>query len=167
MRRSDGFTAFEIAVTLAIIAIMASFVMPPYLRWLQDHRLRGAAINLVADIEMAKIRAIRENAFVAILFEADGYRIFIDSGANPPPGLPQTGVAGDWEQNGAETLILVRPLPPKVRLALAELAPLNARVRFNSRGLPPEVAGTAVIPLINDSGRKEISLNRLGSATSN
>jgi prepilin-type N-terminal cleavage/methylation domain-containing protein len=167
MRRCAGFTAFEVTVTLAIIAIMATFVTPPYLRWLQGHRLRGAAINLVADIEMAKIRAIRENAFVAIMFQATGYRIFVDNGANPPAGLPQTGVAGDWIQNGTEVLILNRPLPPKVRLVLEEFTLPDPRVRFNSRGLPPEVAGTTIIPLINDSGRKEISLNRLGSATSN
>lgn len=159
MRRSGGFTAFEVAVTLAIIAIMASVVMPGFLQWLQGHRLRGAAINLVADVEMAKIRAMRENAFVAMFFEPTRYRILVDNGAG---GAMLGGVAGDWVQNGNETLILDRPLPPGVRLQV----PDNYRLRFNGRGIPPEVAGTEVIPLVSDAGRREIRINRLGSATS-
>ena len=61
MRRNSGFTAYELAVTLAIVAVMATVTMPSFLSWLTAHRLRGAAINLMADMEMAKIRAIREN----------------------------------------------------------------------------------------------------------
>jgi prepilin-type N-terminal cleavage/methylation domain-containing protein len=159
MRRNAGFTAFEVAVTLAIIAIMASVVMPGFLQWLQGHRLRGAAINLLADVEMAKIRAMRENAFVAVFFEANRYRILVDNGAG---GALLGGVAGDWIQNGTETIILERPLPAGVRLDVAE----NYRIRFNGRGIPPEVAGTEVIPLVSDAGRREVRVNRLGSATS-
>jgi hypothetical protein len=32
-------------------------------------------------MEMAKIRAIRENSFVAVQFGVDKYRIFIDDGS--------------------------------------------------------------------------------------
>jgi Tfp pilus assembly protein FimT len=163
MRRTGGFTAFEVAVTLAIIAIMATFVMPPFLGWLQGHRLRGAATNLVADIEMVKIRAIRENAVVAMLFEETSYTVFIDDGDGPP-----AGVAGDGVRNGTEALVLNRRLPPNVRLALAEFTLPNPRVRFSSRGvpLPADLAGTTILPLVNASGRKQITLNRLGNATS-
>jgi type IV fimbrial biogenesis protein FimT len=66
MRRDSGFTALEVAITLVIVAVLATVVMPSFLKWLQAHRLRGAAINLVADLEMAKVRAIREGSFVSI-----------------------------------------------------------------------------------------------------
>jgi prepilin-type N-terminal cleavage/methylation domain-containing protein len=142
MRRNSGFTAYELAVTLAIVAVMATVTMPSFLSWLTAHRLRGAAINLMADMEMAKIRAIRENTFVAVQFAADKYRITID--------------------NGSGGLVIDRPLPAGVSIPLAELALVDKRVRFTSRGLPADLLNAELIPLVNRAGRKDIGLNRLG-----
>jgi prepilin-type N-terminal cleavage/methylation domain-containing protein len=157
MRRNSGFTAYELAVTLAIVAVMATVTMPSFLSWLTAHRLRGAAINLMADMEMAKIRAIRENTFVAVQFGVDKYRIFVDNGSGG-------GVAGDWVQNGDERLVIDRPLPVGVSIPLGELTLANQRIRFTSRGLPadPLNANPELIPLVNRAGRKDIGLNRLG-----
>ena len=68
-RKQSGLTAFELAVTLAIIAVMASVTMPPYLKWWRKAQLSGAVSNLAADLEMAKTQAIRENATVVVEFE--------------------------------------------------------------------------------------------------
>jgi prepilin-type N-terminal cleavage/methylation domain-containing protein len=157
MRRNSGFTAYELAVTLAIVAVMATVTMPSFLSWLTAHRLRGAAINLMADMEMAKIRAIRENTFVAVQFGVDKYRIFVDNGSGG-------GVAGDWVQNGDERLVIDRPLPVGVSIPLGELTLANQRIRFTGRGLPadPLNANPELIPLVNRAGRKDIGLNRLG-----
>ena len=80
MRKDYGFTALELATTIAIAAVIAALVMPPYLNWLRAQRLRGAVINLTTDLEMAKARAIRENSFVVVQFAADSYKIFLDTG---------------------------------------------------------------------------------------
>jgi type IV fimbrial biogenesis protein FimT len=155
MRRNSGFTAYEVAVTLAIVAVMATITMPSFLSWLTAHRLRGAAINLMADMEMAKIRAIRENTSVAVQFGSDKYRIFIDNGSGG-------GVAGDWIQNGSERLVIDRQLPVGVSIPI-ELTLANQRVRFTSRGLPADLLNAEeVIPLVNRAGRRDIRLNRLG-----
>jgi type IV fimbrial biogenesis protein FimT len=157
MRRNSGFTAYELAVTLAIVAVLATVTMPSFLSWLTAHRLRGAAINLVADLEMAKIRAIRENTFVAVAFKADmeasqfnRYEIFIDNGAD----------AG--ERKAGERLLVDRPLPTGVRIPLGELTLANPWVRFTSRGLPADMLNAELIPLVNPAGRRDIRLNRLG-----
>ncbi len=154
MRRNSGFTAFELAVTMAIMAVIAAVVLPPYLKWLRSYRLSGAATNLVADLEMAKIKAIRENAFVVVLFNQDRYVIFVDNGK---PG----GVANDWDPAGEET-IRSRKLPAGVQIDLAELTFAGSRTRFNSRGLPDGTTTPEGIPLFNQNGSKTISLNRLG-----
>ena len=157
MRRDSGFTAFEVAVTLAIIAILATVSMPGFLKWLQGHRLRGAAINLVADLEMAKVRAIREGSFVSIQLAADSYSVFIDNGAGG-------GTVGDMIRNGSEPLIQFRQLPPGVQVVLGEVNVANSRMRFDSRGLAPDLmAVEASIPLANSTGRKDVRVNRLGS----
>jgi type IV fimbrial biogenesis protein FimT len=156
MRRDSGFTAFEVAITLAIVAVLATAVMPSFLTWLQTHRLRGAAINLVADIEMAKVRAIREGSFVAIQLAADNYTVFLDNGDGG-------GTAGDMIRNGAEGLIQYRQLPAGVQIVLGEVSLAGNHMRFNSRGLAPDLAAEASIPLANNTGRKDIRVNRLGS----
>jgi type IV fimbrial biogenesis protein FimT len=153
---NSGFTAFEVAVTLAVVAVLASISMPSFLKWLQGHRLRGAAINLTADLEMAKIRAMREGSFVAVQLAAGAYTIFIDNGSGG-------GVAGDMIQNGTERAIQTRQLPAGVSVALGELTLVNNRIRFNSRGLAPDIVAAELIPLVNSTGRKELRVNRLGN----
>lgn len=143
MGRDSGLTAFEVAVSLAIIALMAAVSMPSFLSWLQAHRLRGSAINLMSDLEMAKVRAIREGSFVAVEFRASNYQVLLDNG------------------DGTERLIQDRILPTGVNVSLDELT--DNRMRFNSRGLVQDLAAAELIPLVNSAGRKTVRVNRLGS----
>jgi len=144
MRRNSGFTALDVAVTLAIVAILASLTTPSFLRWLNAHRLRGSAINLMADIERAKIRAIRESSFVTIQLEADRYFVVLDDGS----------------------LIQDRYLPAGVQIVLSELTLADRQIRFNSRGQAPNPTDPTYpkfMPLVNSAGRKDLRVNRLGS----
>jgi prepilin-type N-terminal cleavage/methylation domain-containing protein len=155
MSKQKGFTLIELAVAIGILAVLAGVAVPSFISWLHSGRLRNSGVNLVADIEMAKMRAIRENTFVAVQFTAGRYSIFVDNGTGG-------GVAGDWVRNGSEVLVLDRALPAGVRIDLASLTLPGARVRFNGRGLPPDLAATEIIALVNHTGRKQIALNRLG-----
>jgi hypothetical protein len=114
----------------------------------------------MADIEMAKVRAIREGAFVSIQLAANNYSVFLDDGAGG-------GGSGDMIRNGGESLVQDRRLPAGVRVALSDLNLADHRMRFNSRGLPPDLTAAlipaALIPLENESGRKTVRVNRLGS----
>ncbi len=161
MRKNAGFTAFELAVSMAIMAVIAALVLPPYLHWLRGHRLRGAVTNLMGDMEMAKIRAIRENNFVVVRFAQNSYTIFLDNGQ-------PAGTAGDWIPAG-ESIIKSRTLPAGVKFNLAALnfefigsAGTDDITRFNGRGLPDRVSASTVIPLFNESQSSSISINRLG-----
>jgi type IV fimbrial biogenesis protein FimT len=155
MRSNSGFSAFEVAVSLAIMAIIAAFVMPNYVTWLRDYRLRGATNNLVADMEMGRIRAIRENAFVVVQFDAANYTVFIDDGAG-------TGAAGDGQCTGDEVELRNRDLPAGVTIDMGTLDFVDNRTRFNGRGIPPDIIGGKIIALMDAANRKEISINRLG-----
>lgn len=155
-QRQSGFTAFEVAVTLAVIALLAAISMPSFLKWLQGHRLRGAAINMASDLEMAKIRAMREGAFVSLQLASGAYTIFLDDGSGG-------GTAGDMVRNGSERLIQYRQLPTGVSVSIGELTLPGQRMRFNSRGLPADLAAAELIPIVNSLGRKELRINRLGN----
>ena len=151
MRKNSGFTAFELAVTLAIMVIIAAVGLPPYLKWLRGHRLRGAVTNMMADLEMAKIRAIRENSLVAVQFCQDRYTIFNENG--------DTTYACDAT---GRQIYRYRKLPAGVKIDLGNLTFANNRTRFNSRGLPDGTIVVERIPINNQTSGKTIWLNRLG-----
>jgi prepilin-type N-terminal cleavage/methylation domain-containing protein len=151
-----GFSLIELVVAMAVVALLAGFAVPSFLSWQISHRLRGAATNLVGDLEMAKIRAIRENTFVAVIFSQDSYSIFVDNGEGG-------GSAGDWTRNGMEALVQHRWLPSGVTIDLTGITLPDSRVRFNGKGFPLGVTLPETIPIVNASGRKSVALTRLGS----
>jgi prepilin-type N-terminal cleavage/methylation domain-containing protein len=151
MRKNSGFTVFELAVSMAIMAVIAATVLPPYLKWLRGHRLRGAVTNMMADLEMAKIRAIRENSIVAVQFCQDRYTVFHENGDEN-----YTCVAAGRD------VFRDRKLPAGVHIDLANLTFTNNRTRFNGHGLPDGMTTEKTIPIANQTDGQTITVNRLG-----
>jgi type IV fimbrial biogenesis protein FimT len=156
--KESGFTAFELTVTLAIMAVIAALTMPPYLKWLRTSRLQSAATNLKADLEMAKVLAIRENATVVVEFGANGYIIFVDNGEGG-------GTPADWNRNGTESIAQTRDLPAGVQIDTDSLSfpVVSDKTRFNSRGIPPDIVTPKTIPVAQATRNRQITLNRLGN----
>jgi prepilin-type N-terminal cleavage/methylation domain-containing protein len=150
-KKSSGFTAYELAVTIAIISVISSITLPPYMKWWKASRMQSAVSNLTADLEMAKTRAIRENAFVVIKFNNGSYSIFVDNNK-------------DWDRNNGEDVILNRSLPPGVSIDTAslEFPTFSDKLRFNSRGIPPEIVAEKKIPVNQVNNNRQIMINRLG-----
>ncbi len=151
MEKNSGITLIELMVTIAILAIAAAVAIPNIIQWRSGTNLRGSANNLRADLNMAKMMAVRENALVVVNFNGNGYEIFVDNGSS----------SGDWVwQPADERRLISRILQPGVRID-SNTFPGN-RTRFNERGLPdPGQLGTVV--LVSTSGEQnQIGLNRLG-----
>jgi Tfp pilus assembly protein FimT len=151
MRKNSGFTVFELAVSIAVMAVIAATVLPPYLKWLRGHRLRGAVTNMMADLEMAKIRAIRENSIVAVQFCQDRYTVFHENN-----DINYTCVATGRD------IFRDRKLPAGVHIDLANLTFTNNRTRFNGHGLPDGMTAEKTIPIANQTDGQTITVNRLG-----
>ena len=148
--KKEGFSLFELLVVVAIIAVVSTIVAPHVMGWRSSAKLRGAADNLMSDLEMAKIRAVKENSFVAILFNPGGYRIFVDR-------------ANLWTQDADEPLLKERQLPAGVSFDFAhpDWGFTNNRTRFNSRGRAGSENGTAVV--VNSSGgQRNVIVSTLG-----
>jgi Tfp pilus assembly protein FimT len=152
MSKNSVLTAYELALTIAIMSVIASITLPPYLQWWRTSRMQSAVSNLTADIEMAKTRAIRENAFVVIKFNNGSYTIFVDNNK-------------DWDPNGGESVLLDRILPAGVFIDTANLtfSPFNDKLRFNSRGIPTEIVAEEKIGVNQASNNREVTINRLGN----
>jgi len=156
-RKNSGITALELATTIAIVAVIAALIMPPYLKWNRARRLEGAVINLTTDLEMAKMRAIRENSFVVVEFNTDRYTMFLDTG-DGMGGLP------NWNQDADEQQIFNRKMPTGVQIDTGNLSfpVVNVKTRFNSRGIPPDILAPEIIPVANAANGRQITINRLG-----
>jgi len=161
MKKQDGFTIYELLTVIGIIAVLAIIATPNMISWRSEIKLRDASNNLRSDLQMAKLRALRDMTIVAVVFNANGYNIFIDNGAG--------GNAGNWNLDADETVIRNRQLPVGVRIALpTTFDSPNNRTRFDGRGFPDpatlSAAGlTGTVTLQNLKGQQMlITINRLG-----
>jgi prepilin-type N-terminal cleavage/methylation domain-containing protein len=134
---SGGFTMVELMVAISIFAIAAAIVIPSMLTYRSNAKLRDAAFTLVANLQQAKQRAIRDRASIAVNFSAADYTI---------ASLGTTD------------------LPAGVSVALGSSVLNGGGTGFNSRGMRSD---TAIINhrivIENNSGEQRIvEINRLG-----
>ena len=101
MRKKSGFSAMELLMVLAVIAVVSAITVPSIISWRNGAKLRGAAGNLKGDLEMAKVNAIKHNNFVAVKFNAGAYEVFVDT-------------SGDGARDAGEALLKNRSLPAGV-----------------------------------------------------
>lgn len=83
-KNNRGFTVAELAITLAIIAILASMAIPSVTNWLPNYRLRKALTDLRNNFQHARLEAVKSNCNCTITFNqavggiAYDYAIFLD-----------------------------------------------------------------------------------------
>jgi prepilin-type N-terminal cleavage/methylation domain-containing protein len=127
MINSKGLSLLEIIVVVAIFAILAAIAVPSLIAQRNNANLKDAVSMIRGDFEMARSRAIRENAYVAIMINTDGYTVFIDNGSGG-------GVAGNWNRDGDEKILSNQKLPVGVKVDLTQTTFDSHRTRFNGRG---------------------------------
>ena len=143
MKKSEGFSLFELLVVLAVVAVVSAIVTPSILSWRSNAKLRGAAGNLKGDLQLSKAKAVRERSPVTITFLATHYQVTFT------------------DKDGNVRTLRNRKLPGGVRVDLdsTNFTSMGDKTMFNGRGLPQ--AGSAV--LVNNSGQqKTIIVSPLG-----
>ena len=157
MRNKSGFTFMELMVVIAILAVISALGVPSFIGWRNEAKLRDAVSLLRGDMEMAKLRAVRENDFVAILFNANGYTVFVDDGAGG-------GGRGNWTPDGTEQGLQNRQMPAGVTIDVADSDMFaDDRTRFNGRG---RIGNLGIVTLNAADRRRELDMkNRFGRIT--
>lgn len=159
MPESRGFTLIELLTVIFMIGLFSAFAVPGIMSWRDAAKLRGAAENLKGNLELAKMRAIQQNAPVAVQIWSDRYRIFVDTGAN------------DGELDADETLIKAVELLPGVRFDLNESTFASVdeedswplKTRFRGRGTA--ASGKAVLTNSQRTKAKSLTVTALGKIT--
>jgi type IV fimbrial biogenesis protein FimT len=67
-RGEGGVTLIELAVVMAIVAIMALFLAPAIGEWVDNFRIRQAAREMSSDLQFAKMKAISMGRNCAVVF---------------------------------------------------------------------------------------------------
>jgi Tfp pilus assembly protein FimT len=128
----------EVAVVLSLIGIMTAISVPSYISWLPRHKLQTSVRQIYDDMQLAKIRAIKDNSVAVIIFtpSTNQYTIFLDA-------VPTNLI---W--NPGETIIKQNvSLQNGVTIAGTTLA--GHACGFNNRGMLPPSAGPGVVKLTN------------------
>lgn len=143
----------EALIVLSLIGILAAFAVPNLIDWRTNANLRGSTNNLVGDLQMAKIRAIKESNSVVIEFSTtdNAYRIFVDNGEGT------SGIQGDKVRNGDEPVVKQASLSPGV--SFKDITYTGDHVSFSSRGR----SSNGSVKLINTAGNmRQIGTSNTG-----
>jgi len=65
----SGFTLIELLVTLSVLSIMLGIAVPSFQDTLDKRRLKGAAEQLYADLQLSRFEAIKSNKQIAVSFK--------------------------------------------------------------------------------------------------
>jgi prepilin-type N-terminal cleavage/methylation domain-containing protein len=71
LRRERGVTLIELAVVMAIVAIMALFLAPAIGEWVDNFRIKQTAREIVSTLQLAKMKAIARQLEYNVVFDVD------------------------------------------------------------------------------------------------
>ena len=120
----------EVLVALSILGIMIAISVPSYISWLPRHRLQTSVRQIYDDLNLAKIRAVKDNTVAVVIFRpaSNDYDIFLDT------------VLPNWALDGGEPVIRQNASLENGVTITGTTLPANS-TGFNYRGMLP--AGAA------------------------
>lgn len=106
--RSEGFSAVELMITLAVAGIMFSMSLPPLARYMRDQQVIGTSEEIAGNFRLCRQRATAEGEAVVATWntEAGSLTAFVD-------------INDDGAQDSGESTVFTQELPGQVHLANA------------------------------------------------
>lgn len=146
MNDKSGFSLVELMVVIAILAIVSAIAIPNVIGWRMGYELSAASRDAKSAFQNARIRAIKENANVVLLFDTTGngrrYTAFVDNGEGG-------GVADNWARDGSERTVADITTPANVQISNITFA--GNQTRFRPNGLPSVLGRLQLTNTRNDT----------------
>lgn len=149
MKRQNikGFTLLEIMIVIAIVGIVAAIAVPNMIGWRGERQLEGAARSFLADMQLVRLRAVREAEDVSVVVNVAGnsYQMFVD-------------LNSDYGFDAGEMQVRSRTMPSGIVIVSTTFA--GDRTQFDSRGRPNVVGRVTFRNTANST--REVFVNRVG-----
>jgi prepilin-type N-terminal cleavage/methylation domain-containing protein len=134
LRGKGGVTLIELAVVMAIVAIIGLFLAPAIGEWLDSFRIRQAGRDIVSHLQLAKINAISRSLEYRVRFDLANDEYLVEKND------------GVWQQEGS-----VLRVPRGVDIASATGSLGNPpKVKFNPNG----TCSSGHIRIENEQGKQ-------------
>lgn len=133
MRRSrnSGFSIVELAVTVAVVAIVAAIAFPNFQSVLRSNRVGSSSNELTASLSLARVEALRSPGGAGLCASADGSACGTDWNAG---WMVWVDTNGDGQRNvGATPERVVRVVRARPNLNLADSGS-TGKILFDRRG---------------------------------
>lgn len=131
-----GFTLLELMVAVAVVAIVAAIGYPAMTSLVSNSSLGGAANEMVATLQLARLEALRLNRTVTVCRSTDGLRCSTGAVWNS-----WITIADRDRDGAADDVLRVSSLPAAVQLRASE-AIKNSRIAFRPDGLAHAAGGS-------------------------
>jgi type II secretion system protein H len=144
--RRRGFSLTELMVVVVIMGLMAAMAGPRMLRWVQTIGQRGAFNQLMSDLSLARIQAVRQGTTVSLrIIDNDSYQVTVDNAAG----------------NAARVL---KRVDLQQTYRGTTLNPTTGRLAFDSRGVlrPNPVSTITQVTLTRGSISKQLQVTGVG-----
>lgn len=150
MLRHQGFTLIELMVTVIVMAIILTVAIPSFEATINANRLTGAANEMLASLQVARLEAIRRNRRIVLCLssnantpnptcapddasDASGWITFVD--------LNRNGVYDD----GSPALLRTTTVHDTVNVLASSNIPGKVRVMFRSDGFARDSGGVVLL----------------------
>jgi prepilin-type N-terminal cleavage/methylation domain-containing protein len=166
-RRQQGFSLVELAVTIAIAAVIAAIVIPGLLGMRQRYQLRSSATDVMSAVKRAQTEAVKRGSRVALLLDtaAGTCTVFADDGTGVG------GVASNLIQDGTEQRLFMttvqtgNTLQAIVTFPVAPNPPYSATTfvtEFNSGGIPTSAGSVNIVSGAGLTVQYQVAVNVTG-----
>ncbi len=149
MKNQSGFSIMELMIVIGIIAIVSAITLPNFISYRDNYKLGSASRDIMSVLQNAKIRAVRDNANVEVIFNtgAGTYMAFVDN------------VVINGVLDAGETTTANDQMPAGVTLTGTTFA--GDQAGFAGNGLPSNFGS---VTLTNQGGRtSQIFLSMAGN----
>lgn len=139
----SGFTLVELVVIIVIMGIVSAMAIGGLSTLIPRHHVKSAAQQLRADLQKARLEAVKSNRDALVVFASGEFLACFDENGDDACTESDDTIIGqiDFTKKNFQ----------HARLETGNVNFSNNRFRFNSRGIPDE-AGTISIHLNNDTG---------------
>jgi type IV fimbrial biogenesis protein FimT len=144
MRIYQGYTLLELLVTLAIAAVLMTFVVPGFRGLIERNNVATTSNELLGALLYARSEAVRIEADVTMTPETDGWLVEVDENGHPDDGT-----------------ILVDQTVDNNNVALTENIEAN-EVTYNARGRADITVGDSIDISFDGTVRSRVCLSRTG-----